>query len=275
MCVSIAPARFSATTLYAGRRTHPVLGPIEVLGYQNKAVNLARKPNAMVLHIPANLTRNNFLWVSEQNSGILDQMVEVLKPPSYGGYGAAPGAAQPATPAVQVFDHDIYTIVLAEDPTQIPAALQQVPPNKRPLLDRGLFDFYAAMYPYHSIVLCCFDNAEAHRANPLLIWYPPPFDDWIIMPAVDGHTGGVPDLAAQVDTDHWLVFGADNAPEGIGRPVYYHEMDPVLRAFLPDRVVGREYRSQTVNGDFALSIQNLHHDYMSGIERVQPVAYRA
>jgi hypothetical protein len=271
----MAPAEFTATTLYVGRKNHPALGPIEVLGYQNKAVNLARTPNAMVLHIPANLTQDNFLWVGEKHRGILDEMVRLLQPLSQGeGYGGVQQGGAPGAAPVQVFDHDIYTIVLAEDPTKIPAALDRVPPNKRPPLDPGLFEFYAKMYPYHSIVLCCFDNAEAYRANPLLIWYPPPYSDWLVMPALDGHTGGVPDLSAPVATDHWLVFGADDAPEEIGIPIRYWGMniDPALRAFLPEKIIGLRHTWPAPNGDFALSIPDLLRNDLSGLQRLQPVA---
>ncbi|MDT4993472.1 MAG: hypothetical protein QOH97_3364 [Actinoplanes sp.] len=50
MCVSAAPASFSETILYAGRLNHPGHGPIEVLGYQNTAMNQTRGANAMLLH---------------------------------------------------------------------------------------------------------------------------------------------------------------------------------------------------------------------------------
>jgi hypothetical protein len=266
VCISMAPATFSGTTLYVGRKNHPALGQIEVLGYQNKAVNLAQTPNAMVLHIPANLTRDNFLHVGDATD-ILTRMVDALAPAAGVSYGSAvPAGASP----VQVFEHDIYTVLLASDPTQIPTALSHVPPNKRPPLDVGLFEFYAKRYPYHSIVLCCFDNAEAHQAKPLLLWYPPPYADWLVAPALDAHTGGVPDLNAVVGTDHWLIFGADDAPEGVGVPVDYPAIDPALRAFLPDRVTGMKHAWPAPNGDFALSIQDLNTNQVNGIKRLSP-----
>lgn len=273
MCVSVGPAEFTATTLYVGRKNHPVLGQIEVLGYQNKARNLARTPNAMVLHIPANLTQDNFLQVSPQDTGVLDQMTWLLQPRHGwgGGYGGQQGGMPGGAP-VQVFDHDIYTIVLAEDPTKIPAALDRVPQNKRPQLDHSLFEFYARMYPHHSIVLCCFDNTEAYGASPLLIWYPPPYADWLVMPAIDCHTGGAPDLGAGVLTDHWLVFGADDAPEGVGIPFHYRDgPGSALRDFMPTKIVGERHNQVALNGDFALSIRDVLSNNMSGLLRLQPV----
>jgi hypothetical protein len=45
-------ARFSGTIIYAGWLTHPSVGSIGVLGYQNTAVNLHTGPNAMLLDPP-------------------------------------------------------------------------------------------------------------------------------------------------------------------------------------------------------------------------------
>ncbi|MGH3648095.1 MAG: hypothetical protein ACRDTM_13085, partial [Micromonosporaceae bacterium] len=168
MCVSMAPAEFSGTILYGGRRQHPRYGPVEVLGYQNTAVNHATGANAMVLHLPSPaLGQEHFVPVGEHRD-VLQRMVNALRPPPTAGAFAAVGVA----PAVTVFEHDIYTVVLASDPTQIPGALSRVPERKRPALNPELFDFYAKVFPQHSIALCCFDNADAQQASPLLIWYP-------------------------------------------------------------------------------------------------------
>lgn len=111
--------------------------------------------------------------------------------------------------------------MLATDPTLIPDALEQVPPHKRIPANRPLFDFYAAMYPGYAVALCCFDNREALAANPLLMWYSPHDPDRFALPAIDCHTGAVPDLGAQVLTDHWVVFGTDEARPGWGAEVRY------------------------------------------------------
>jgi hypothetical protein len=270
VCMAMAPATFSGTTLYLGRKQHPTLGRIEVLGYQNEAQNLAPSPNAMVLHIPARLTQDNFIPVGK-DSNILATMVEAVRPRPDMGYGAAPGsaAAYGAAP-VQVFDHDIYTILVAEDPTQIPAALHRVPEHKRPPLDPGLFQFYATAFPHHSLVLCCFDNTDARQAKPLMMWYPPAFEDWYVLPALDGHTGRAPDLNEQVGTDHWVIFGSDDAPYGWGTPVTFPWVDPWLGTFLPGRVAGQQFQGWARNGDFAITHNDLMARNLSAIQRLQP-----
>lgn len=110
----MAEAEFSGTILYAGRRRHPKHGWIEVLGYQNTAVNLATGPNAMLLHLPARrISSRQFLNVGRATS-VLRSMVEAVAPVSAGpfmSFGETDWMAAPAR--VEVFDHDIYSIVLA------------------------------------------------------------------------------------------------------------------------------------------------------------------
>jgi hypothetical protein len=254
VCVSAANARFSGTIIYAGRLAHGSLGPIEVLGYQNTAVNLDAGPNAMLLHLPAvKVEPEQFLHLGD-HTDILTRMARAVEP-----LGGDPQAvALMENDGAFVFDHDIYTIVLAADATAIPAALQRVPEHRRPVVSPDLFGFYASVFPLHTIALCCFDNRDAVRAKPLMLWYEPLDPQRIVVPAVDCHTGRAPDLAASVRRDHCLVFGTDQARDGWGYPVEYAPgMRHRLRAFLPGRIIGRIVRGDTANGDFAITSEDL------------------
>lgn len=268
MCVSTDTAEFSGTILYAGRRRHERHGWIEVAGYQNTAVNLSTGPNAMVLHYPTSaMSPDQFIPVG-RNADVLTRMVDAARPVYRSGAAVMGGMDA----GVTVFDHDIYTVVLATDPTRIPAALDQVPEHKRPRLRPELFEFYADTFPDHTIVLCCFDNAEARQAKPLLLWYRPADQDRLVLPALDSHTGEVPDLDTPVRPDHWLVFGDDDAPEGWGTTVTHSRgMRRKLRAFLPDTVVGVHLAGDPLpNGDFALSRADLLDGDLEKITRLRP-----
>lgn len=251
MCVSTGPADFSGTILHGGRRDHPELGRVEVLGYQNTAVNLAEGPNAMVLHLPARgLSQRNFVPVG-RDGDVLARMLEAARPRTRD--------AAIMSGDVQVFDHDIYSVVLAADPTRVPEALRLVPQHRRPAIHPDLMAFYADTFPGHSLVLSCFDNADARRAKPLLLWYPPADPDLLVLPALDCHTGAVPDLDAPVHRDHVLLFGTDDAPADWGGPVDYGPgLRHKLRAFLPDTVKGvRVTGDSHPNGDFAIAYDDL------------------
>lgn len=261
-------AEFTGTILYGGRRDHPTHGMVEVLGYQNTVANLATGPNAMLLHLPSSDVRSSQFVGVGRHGDVLTRMLDAVQPAA-----AAPGMAwMDAGHEVEVFEHDIYTVVLASDPTQITAALAGVPVHKRPAVNPELFEFYREVFPDHSVALCCFDNAEAQRANPLLIWYKPTEPERIVLPALDCHTGAVPDLDAVVHCDHWLLFGSDEAPQGWGTPVTYPVgMRRKLRAFLPDPVIGVEVSGELLpNGDFAIAYDDLCRGDLTKIERIRP-----
>ncbi len=274
MCVSMHPAEFSGTTLYVGRRRHPEHGLVHVLGYRNTAANRADGPNAMLLHLPARgMTQANFLDVGD-STDVLDRMVDAVRPRSVAAGGmAAMDWMGGDGGRVEVFEHDIYTVMLAADPTDLPAALGRVPAHKRPALNPELMRFYAERYPGHALAVCCFDNASAAQAKPLLMWYEPLDPEVLVAPALDAHTGRPPGMVGKVPVDHWVLFGSDESPALWGEPVEYGPgMRHGLRAFLPDRVVGRRYEGLLPNGDFAVRHEDLLTSGTAEVRRVpQPV----
>ncbi|MFF0886809.1 hypothetical protein [Streptomyces sp. NPDC003456] len=272
MCISTGEAAFSGTIVYCGRQHHPEHGLIHVLGYQNTAVNLADGPNAMLLHLPTRQLSPRHFLPAGRTAGILHRMVDAVDTPAAPDDGIAWMDAGPRP--VQVFDHDVYTVLLASDPTAVPAALRHVPPHKRPDLDPSLLRFYAEHFPDHTIAVCCFDNADARQAKPLLLWYAPLHPDRLTVPSLDGHTGGAPDPDADVPVDHWVLFSTDRAPSGWGATVTYpRDLRHRLRSFLPATVVGRRYGpgQELPNGDFSIGHDDLLAGDLDRVERRRPV----
>lgn len=282
MCVCAAEAELSGTVLYQGRVEHPKHGLIHVLGYQNTARNLASGPNAMLLHLPGKrMSQANFIDTSGC-SRILRDMVTAVRPRTRsmdrmdGPAGAGAGAQ------IEVFEHDIYTVVLADNPLAIPAAMERVPEDKRIHVGADLMAFYAERFPGYAVALCCFNNRDARQANPLLLWYTPHDPDVLRLPAIDCHTGGVPDLTALVQTDHWVILGIDEAPDGWGSEVDYGVV-PVVRdwgaaprspavkgpaaGFLPDRVIGRYFTGHLPNGDFVIPYEDVVRGDLTTLRR--------
>lgn len=275
MCVSTDHAAFSGTIVYGGRLHHSGHGrPVHVLGYQNTAANLATGPNAMLLHLPARaatMTRENFISVGD-HAGLLTSMVDAVRPRSA---AVDDGMAWMGwDDPVEVFDHDIYTVLLAGDPTRVPGALDRVAPHKRPRLDPLLLEFYADRYPGHTIAVCCFDNAAARRAKPLLMWYEPTEPDLLVLPALDCHTGAPPEPGAPVPVDHWVLYGTDLAGPGWGSPLTHPPtMRHSLRRFLPDAVMGEHFTGRSLpNGDFALAHDDLLGGDLDRVHRLPPAA---
>ncbi|MFD0557279.1 hypothetical protein FB566_2539 [Stackebrandtia endophytica] len=265
MCVSAGAAEFSSTIIYSGRRDHPEHGLIHVLGYQNSAVNLAPGPNAMLLHVPTRQLRPDQFISIDRDREVLSRMGRMVDRSSSVSRAAS---MDWMSGDVHVFDHDLYTVVVADDPLRIPDALSRVEPRKRPDLTADLLEFYSIMYSNHVMVLCCFDNADVRESAPILLWYRPTDPDRLVMPAIDAHTGRPPLLGAPVRRDHVLVFGTDAAADGWGTSMTYpRRLRRKTRSFLPDAVGGFSLSSLQVstgtphplafNGDFAIAHTNL------------------
>ncbi|MET8611314.1 hypothetical protein AB0N77_15380 [Streptomyces misionensis] len=277
MCISTSEAAFSGTVLYGGRRRHPEHGLVHVLGYQNTVANLADGPNAMLLHLPTRrLAPEQFVSVG-RDGDVLRRMVDAVAAPPVeaDGMAAMDWLGAESEPAVRVFEHDVYTVLLADDPTLIHTALHRVPWKRRPRIEPDLLAFYAEHFPDHAIALCCFDNADARQAKPLVVWYHPNDPDRLTVPALDSHTGGAPDLDARVAVDHWVLWSSDEAGDEWGTAVGYPErLRQRLRGFLPGRVVGRYYggdQQDLINGDFAIEHRHLLADDLDRVERRGPV----
>jgi hypothetical protein len=273
MCVCAGAAELSGTILFAGRRHHRVHGWVEVLGYQNTAVNLATGPNAMLLHLPAKkVTSAQFLDMGNCDR-VLRDMATAAVPTLGMGRSLSRAVDWMDGRRVEVFEHDIYTVVLADRATDIPHALERVPERKRPAVSRELLTFYADHFPHHPVALCCFDNTEVTQAKPLMLWYRPLDEERLVVPAIDCHTGSVPDLGAHVLSDHTVIFATDRAIEGWGEPVSYSQagqMRHELRAFLPEQVLGERFAEFLPNGDFAITHDDLVRGDIERIERVVP-----
>lgn len=268
MCVSLASAEFSATTIVVYKRRHPIHGDIVVLGYANTAVNYNRRPNALVLHFPTAdpMTQSNFIDTQRVPRFMQDLRSAVQ-----------PSARSLSTRGVrstfaEIFTYGIYTVVLASDASAIPAALEQVPQDKRPDLNPRLFHWYAQQYPGWSIALCCFNNRYAQQASPLLMWYKPQQTELLIAPTLDCHTGDIPNLYDHVDVDHTLILATDDMR--YGEPVMYRDhISPDLMDFLPLRVVGRYVSGQYENGDFAVPVSDVQQGGFSGMHRLPPPTF--
>jgi hypothetical protein len=269
MCVSTALANFAGTTLFLGKKMHPVHGTVFVLGYQNTVQNLSDGPNAMLLHLPAMyMTPENFLDTRQCRS-ILKDMVRSFMPHTRSAFGGLAAKGK----SVQVFDHDIYTIVLAENAALIPDELYRVPDHKRIAVNQPLFDFYARYFRSCAVALCCFDNRQAREAAPLLMWYKPTDPYFFQLPALDCHTGEVPSLTSPVAVDHWVILASDDMQTSRSHTVHYSDMVPSdVRAFLPDRVIGRYFSGRMRNGDFGIAHSDVYQGRLAGLERIDLLA---
>ena len=223
MCVTLSPANISNTILY-GAEIELKHGIQHVLGYQNNPVNLAPGPNAMILPFPANnlMGKENIIDTSEHKN-ILNNIADSITNPYLSNTKSI--QLNSGSRSVQVFDSGIYTIILAQNAADIPSALSKVPVEKRPALNKGIFDAYAKWYPDWQVALCCFNNKDdtstalindrpianvfnKRKVEPLLWWYTPMDKSHLFLPMLDAHDGNVPDLKSKVKRDHTIAIGS-------------------------------------------------------------------
>ena len=254
-CCSLSPASFSATKgLAAESKRNGKL--VHLLAYQNAVANLSTAKsggNAMFLPIPAKpgtMTSENIVDTSSAKN-FLNDMERSITPVSRNATLQAGGASDRSSNSVVVFEHDIYTIVLAQNAKDIPAALARVPEAKRPAMNNAIFDAYAKWYPGWTFALCCFNNKEEAKAAPMLWWYEPSHPSELFFPGLDAHTGSVPELNTFVDVDHALavsVPGLKNASQ-----VLYSDRirSNEVKSLLPAMVVGNILGGSIKQGDFA------------------------
>lgn len=276
-CVSLGPAHFSDTRGLAAEVQ--VEGKVyHLLGYQNAARNLLplRKNqasgNALFLPIPAkpkSMGPKNLLDTSTASHCLEDMEYAMVR---RDGPQASGTPAAAASPMVQVFDHDIYTIVLAESATAIPQALAKVPAARRPQLNKAIFDAYQRWYPGWTFALCCFETRRQTEAKPMLWYYQPLNPHQLFFPALDAHDGKPPNLNALVDTDHSLMVSSFQMKGG--KVVEYRDdgMTAGLRQWLPAKVIGAEFHRKMINGDFVMDLNAVRQGQFEPQRRLPPGA---
>lgn len=287
MCCSVTPhveVKFSSTVLYGAEVRHPRDGVVHVLGYQNKVQGqVGRKSffdwlpwggigNAMILPFPAvpgTMTRANVIDTSRYKDVLQDVAKAVPQAQFTQMETLSRSTMATRKPKVEVFEAaGIYTVVLAQNPRDIPDVLRQVPKAKRPALNPELFDAYARWYPGWTVALCCFNTRKAQLADPLLWWYKPMHPDRLFLPALDCHTGDVPNLEEDVRTNHVVAVSSYRLLKG--HSVRYSPNVPeVIAPYLRPLVVGKEYFGHLPNGDFVCRLDEVA-DGTFNAERQRP-----
>lgn len=273
MCVSFAPAYFSKTKIYVGLVNNDNISGGRVLMYQNQAESKGGMPNGMLLHIPTEteMGPENFIDMSNA-SKVLKDMENSIGLGGVTTRGVMLGADMFSKSAVQVFESGMYHIVLADNAEDIRAALEQVPEEKRPLVNPSLLQFYQNHFGTgYKFVMACFNSQKQMEADPIALWYIPSkaTEEYVIFPALDCHTGNAPDIYENVDTDHSLFFGGDGL--NIGQTIRYSRNVPSeVAPFLPKTGIGAQYNWKMQNGDFRFPVSEISKGRFPKVERFFP-----
>jgi hypothetical protein len=257
MCVTSDLAKLLGTKIYLGqKKVNRRL--LHILGYKADPQNLATGPNALIIHLPAKvkMTETNNLN-TKGCSNLLDDMVQAALPKPKGELKRSLGIN--LSERALVYTSGIYTVIQAHSADAVYDALNRVPANKRPNISRELLQYYNQNYNGWTLQLCCFDNKDVAKAEPLMWWYEPMDYSTFILPGVDSHDGGVPNYRYQVERDTYLIFGSDEFSRNIGHKVWYSDrkIPSQTQLFLPEKVIVTHIKGSTPNGDYILPTNNL------------------
>ena len=120
------------------------------------------------------------------------------------------------------------------------------------------------------MALFCFNNTDAADAAPVLFAYEPLNPEWLYLPTLDAHDGKQPDFQASARLDHNLVVSA-HGMEGGAEVEYSNRLPSAIQPFLPDRVLGGQFKSSLPNGDFFCSVESVRAGHFVP-KRVRPKA---
>ena len=251
MCLSAAPATFSGTRIAC----HKLPNGDQVMFYENTATNQAPggAPNAMILLIQSERTlgESNIIDTSDAPN-ILEDMWDACRPRTRGmtrgiSFGGLLGGEKSI-----VVEMGIYHIVLADTARGIQRGIQKkVPAEKQAAIPNEILTSLEKLAPGYRFAVACFNNSDAKKATPIGVRFTPANPDYFVFPALDGHDGKAPQLASNVQVNHWLFAGANR-----GVPVSYRDLPSAeaIHEFLPANVRGREFAGYMTNGDFYIPV---------------------
>jgi len=246
---------------------------VHVLAYQNQATS-HQGANAMVLPFPTSKEMGAANVIDTRAFPLFLRNISDASKHQTLGFDSRGGNMMKGLSRgmAQVFESGSYTVVLAEDVSQIPEALNRVADHKRPVITEEFLAGFGVLYPNQPIAVCCFDGTI--KAEPLLWWYAPKSEDHLFVPTMDAHDGKAPRLTDVVSTDHIISVGsADDSRVGHQYQVRYRNTIPEdVISLLPKHVYGTKMGSTYKNGDMFIASNNLSAGSMN--YKDAPKAYR-
>lgn len=279
MCCSLEPSKMAGTILYAAEVMHPTLDRVvHVLGYANNAESVG--PNAMILPLPSMVPMGPENIVDTTNAAsILKDMAMTIQT-NVGIFtfsSSFDGVEEEIPRGVQIFESGSYTVVLAKSAADIPSVMRFVPAEKRPKVNRAIFNEYARLYPNSQFALCCWKGkVYGDEVEPLLWWYEPSDPSSLFLPGLDAHDGRPPVLDTKVDVDHVLIVGSNVREMFTGNKPYFMDDVESIQPYLAKHIIGTEFKGELPNGDWRIKLEDLgDFDWLDSRElfkRLPPLA---
>lgn len=269
MCIVSAEAKLSSTRILS----MPVGKGRHVLAYSNKAKNMSGKTNAMILPVPGKLKQKWFKDTTKYNK-FLEDIERDAYINMYRSKGIKErGMKKSASRGFEQFSVGMYDVMITDDIDNIYGVeYDALKPEKRPEISEELLNFFRTQYAGWSFVICMFDGAKEMESQPVMFEYKPFDYNTIYFPTMDCHTGGAPDLKADVKMDHTLMFDYPGL-EGkwVPKVKFKQEIPEKLkrRSF-----ISTKWKNKMKNGDMYMNVSNLEK-VSSDVENLDKLLKRA
>lgn len=102
-------------------------------------------------------------------------------------------------------------------------------------------------------------------------WYEPLDPKHLFLPALDCHTGDVPNLYASVAVDHAIAVGSSEARAGSGSRANLTGMPPQVARYFTSEVIGRTFDGLLSNGDFQVAVEDVRRGVFRPSRILPPV----
>ncbi len=270
MCVTAYGANTSSTHIVLGE----VADDIRYIIYKNDVTPVGAKPvkqtksgwrsfsNMMFWPVPAVFDSIQPVEAKNIVSSLKD-IANTIDPPTRGMTLGAPGRAK-------VIETDLYTLVLAENPTSIPAVLESNLLHLEGPSGQGfehVLEAFSSVYKSMPVAMMLFKNEEAASGAVLLTYRSlPRYREFYFAPTLEGH--GELDLEGLIEADYVISI---KTPVGFGQSVWYSNRAAVnesAQPYLPERVIGCRFSDELPNGDFWFRVSDVWKGKLNGVRMV-------
>jgi hypothetical protein len=228
---TLGPATAWGSVVYAGEAVHPeTRRRVHVLGFQTRIVNNFHRANAVVLPIPSRIPLDAENIVDAPFLVLEDMAARLRQTDPQRGFERADTRSA---------DRGQLSVVITR-PEGAVRAIDALPANLQPPIDRKLFAALGERYPGSQFALCCWQGT-LHSA-PVIIWYEPLDPKALFMPAA-------------VEGGHTLIVGSTVRPFGIRMSPSVSPPDP--GGFLPSTAWGKVVKASPAL-DYDIELSQLH-----------------
>jgi hypothetical protein len=249
MCITTLTAELHSTLIGVWDINHPQHGYRHVLAYQNVPINQSNSANCMLLHIPSAeaLTPDDILNTEDSPNFLRETINKILVKKQEEEFdGMTRGLRE--QPQNYITQMGVYHIAILNNVKDAQQTLNQIPSEKRPVIEQKFFDFFEEKFPNFPLLLCCFNNQDALEASPIMVHFSPIRKDVFQANMLESH-GDLPELGSPYNAHQILLYGSQKkeAAKGDVREIDWTAAPEDLQEYLPKYGQVEDFRRMPID----------------------------